>query len=272
MENNRIEANGDVFENREYAQYPECSILDIAPTIGAILQIEMPKAEGSVIKDVTEVLEGSKHIILIIVDSLGFSTYLKLRRFMPTLSSDMGIAGRRVFRCRYIANHTTPAIASILTGVCPEIHRIAKTGDVYRSEHETVLEVANACGIRSAIVIENEGADAMRSKVYSAAGVPDSRDIIDYDMQIKNEAVKCLQGDIQLVAIHFRALDRFAHEGRTEEELGYAASTIDRHIWDILGSVSDAGIIVCGDHQIHLNSGESEEHVALVVMRKMEHH
>ncbi|MCK5660965.1 MAG: alkaline phosphatase family protein, partial [Methanosarcinales archaeon] len=172
------------------------------------------------------------------------------------------------FRCRYIANHTTPAIASILTGVCPEIHRIAKTGDVYKSEHETFLEIANACGIKSAIVIENEGADAMRSKVEKASGVADSRNIIEYDTRIKNEAVKCLQGDIELVAIHFRALDRFAHEGRTKEELGYAASTIDRHIGDILDTVSDAGVIVCGDHPIHLNDRKDEEHVALIALRK----
>jgi len=271
MENKRIEANYDASENSESAQYPECSILDIAPTIGAILGIGMPKAEGRAIEDIVDKLEGAEHILLIIVDSLGFSTYRKFITRTPVLDSKnpdkQGDIDKLAFRCRYFANHTTPAIASILTGVCPQIHRIAKTGDVYKSQHETVLEVANSCGIKSAIVIENEGADAMRSKVHSAMGVADSRNIIDYDTQIKNEAVKCLQGEIQLVTIHFRALDRFAHEGRTDEELGYAASTIDRHIGDILGSVSDVGVIVCGDHPIHLNNGESEEHVALITLR-----
>ena len=278
MRNNKIEANDDAPE------YPECSILDIAPTIGVILQIEMPKAEGRAIEEIVDSLKGAVHILLIIVDSLGFSTYTKFIARMPILDSKNpdklkennrhGGIDKLAFRCRYVANHTTPAIASILTGVCPEIHRIAKTGDVYKSEHETILEVANACGIKSAIVIENEGADAMRSKVEKASGVADSRDIIDYDTRIKNEAVKCLQGDIELVAIHFRALDRFAHEGRTKEELGYAASTIDKHIGEILDSVADAGVIVCGDHPIHLNNKgnwknkKDEEYVALITLRK----
>lgn len=278
MKNSRIKANGNTSENSEYAQYPECSILDIAPTIGAILQIEIPKAEGRAIEDIVDKLEGAEHILLIIVDSLGFSTYQKFISRMPVLDPKNPDKQRDIdkltFRCRYFANHTTPAIASILTGVCPQVHRIAKTGDVYKSEHETFLEVANACGIKSAIVIENEGADAIRSKLHTASGVADSCNIIEYDTQIKNEAVKCLQDDIKLVAIHFRALDRFAHEGRTEEELGYAASTIDRHIGDILNSVSDAGVIVCGDHPIHLNGGKDEkhtkkeEHVALIALRK----
>lgn len=236
------------------------SLVDIAPTIAELLSIPLPGADGVAIPELIDCAQRCDRVVLVIVDSLGYSTYRRLQPYMPHIQGT-------VIRCRAVADHTTPAIASIFTGCCPDTHRIFTTADVRTSPVKSILELANARGIKSAIVIESEGAEAMKAKIDLVAGVDDSRDMLNYDAKIKARAIDLLKHEPVLMAIHFRAIDRYAHEARSFDELAYAAERIDSHISEIRSHLDrNTCVIVCGDHPFHGTCIKDDRDVALIVL------
>jgi len=242
-----------------------CSLIDIAPAIAELLGVPLPGADGVVRPELSDPMRRCSRVgvVLIIVDSLGYSTYQRLKPSMPSVS-----AKSILLRCESVADHTTPAIASILSGCYPETHRVLTTADVLTSSIKSVLERAEECGVKTAVVIETDGAAAMKTKIELSRGVPDSRDIIAYDEAIKEHAVDLLKYKPTLMALHFRAIDRYAHEGRSFKDLAFAAGSIDRHIAEICECLhEDTCVVVCGDHPIHGKRIEDDHGVALIIFR-----
>ena len=236
------------------------SLVDIAPTIAELLGISLPGADGAAIPELIDHLQRCDRVILAIVDSLGYFTYQRLQPYMPHIHGT-------VIRCRAVADHTTPAIASILTGCRPDTHRTFATSDVCTSPIKSILELAEERGIKSAVVIESEGAKAMKTKIDLVAGVDDSSDILDYDAKIKERTIDLLKHEPVLMAVHFRAIDRYAHEARSFDELAYAAELIDNHLCEICRHLdSNTCVFVCGDHPIHGTCIEDDWDVALIVL------
>ncbi|MEA3281717.1 MAG: sulfatase [Euryarchaeota archaeon] len=236
------------------------SLVDIAPTIAELLGIPLPGVDGVAIPELTDHLQRCDRMVLTIVDSLGYFTYQRLQPYMPHIRGT-------VIRCRAVADHTTPAIASILTGCRPDTHRTFTTADVCTSPIKSILELAEESGIKSAVVIESEGAKAMKTKIDLVAGVDDSSDILDYDAKIKEHTIELLKHNPVLMVVHFRAIDRYAHEARSFDELAYAAECIDGHISKICRHLdSNTCVIVCGDHQIHGTCIEDDQDVALIML------
>lgn len=235
------------------------SLVDIAPTIAELLSIPLPGVDGAAIPELTDRLQRCDRVVLVIVDSLGYSTYRRLQPHMPNVQ---GI----VIRCGAVADHTTPAIASIFTGCCPDTPRIFATADVRTSPIKSILELAKERGTKSAIAIESEGAEAMKAKIDLVAGVDDSSDILDYDTKIKDCTIDLLKHEPVLMAVHFRAIDRYAHEARSFDELAYAAKCIDSHISEIRSHLDmNTCVIVCGDHPFHGTCIKDDRDVALIV-------
>ncbi len=236
------------------------SLVDIAPTIAELLGIPLPGADGAAIPELADRLQRCDRVVLAIVDSLGYFTYQRLLPYMPHIHGT-------VIRCKAVADHTTPAIASILTGCRPDTHRTFTTADVCTSPIKSILEIADERGIKSAVVIESEGAEAMRTKIDTVAGVDDSNDMLDYDAKIKERTIDLLKHEPVLMAVHFRAIDRYAHEARSFDELAYAAERIDSHISEICSHLDrNTCVIVCGDHPIHGTCIEDDQDVALIVL------
>ena len=236
------------------------SLVDIAPTIAELLSIPLPGADGTAIPELTDRLQRCDRVLLAIVDSLGYFTYQRLRPYMPHVQGT-------VIRCRAVADHTTPAIASILTGCRPDTHRTFTTADVCTSPIKSILELAEERGIKSAVVIESEGAKAMKTKINLVAGVDDSSDMLDYDTKIKECMIDLLKHEPVLMAVHFRAIDRYAHEARSFDELCFAAERIDNHIDEICRHLDrNTCVIVCGDHPIHGTRSSEDQDVALILL------
>jgi hypothetical protein len=242
-----------------------CSLIDIAPAIAELIGVPLPGADGVVRPELSDLMRRCSRVgvVLIIVDSLGYSTYQRLKPSMPSVS----VKGT-LLRCEAVTDHTTPAIASILSGCYPRTHRVLTTADMLTSSIKSVLERAEECGVKSAVVIEADGAAAMKTKIELSEGVPDSRDIIAYDAAIKGHAIDLLEHKPVLMVLHFRAIDRYAHEGRSFDDLAFAAGSIDRHIAEICRhTLADSCIIVCGDHPIHGKRTEDDHGVALIIFR-----
>ncbi|MEA1894234.1 MAG: sulfatase [Euryarchaeota archaeon] len=236
------------------------SLVDIAPTIAELLSIPLPGADGTAIPELTDRLQRCNRVVLAIVDSLGYFTYQRLQPYMPNTRGT-------VIRCRAVADHTTPAIASILTGCHPDTHRTFATSDVCTSPIKSILELAEERGIKSSVAIETEGAKAMKTKIDLVAGVDDSSDILDYDTKITERTIELLKHEPALIVVHLRAIDRYAHEARSFDELAYAAECIDGHLCEICKHLSrNTCVIVCGDHSIHGTCIEGDRDVALIVL------
>ncbi|MCL7410965.1 MAG: sulfatase-like hydrolase/transferase [Methanosarcinaceae archaeon] len=244
----------------------QCSLVDIAPTISELLEIPMVPPDGKVIQDVIEYANicGCQKVVLIIVDSLGYSLYRYFSESGSIFNNIRQLAGSgMVLRCQSTADHTTPAIASIFTGYYPTKHHIYATDDIYRERAkdpanpkiQTILEWAYDAGCRSAVVIESLGADTFLDRVGEVFGVPDSKDIIEYDSKITDAAVQALESKPDILAVHLRAIDRYAHRAHTWDELKYAAGTVDENIGRIVMAAEKGTLfMICGDHPIHASA------------------
>jgi hypothetical protein len=125
---------------------PPFSQLDIAPTVALILGLHLPESDGRPID--SEVARGCKNVALIIIDSLGYDLLVWL---LPTLESmkALSIVGQ-LLRITAVSNHTTPAIASILSGLLPEHHGIFDKAGAKKSRIKSLPEIAAASGQRCA--------------------------------------------------------------------------------------------------------------------------
>ena len=102
------------------------SLLQIAPTIAEIFSIPL-KTDAKSLDDVLNFVHksgkrGNFRVILLVIDSLDWQFFkdfaYSLRRMHALASSGL------LFKCDTVSEHTTPAIASILTGLRPESHGI----------------------------------------------------------------------------------------------------------------------------------------------------
>lgn len=243
----------------------QCSLVDIAPTISELLDVPMMPPDGKVIPGIIEYANtcSCQKVILIIVDSLGYSLYRYFSESGDIFQNIRQLAGSgMVLQCKSTADHTTPAIASIFTGYLPTKHHIYATDDIYverakdslNPKIKTILEWAYDAGRKSAVVIESRGADTFLDRINEVFGVPDSQDIIEYDSKITDAAVEALKSGPDILAVHLRAIDRYAHRSQTWEELRYAAGTVDVNIGRIVETAEKGTLfMICGDHPIHAN-------------------
>ncbi|AKB78068.1 hypothetical protein MSHOH_1585 [Methanosarcina horonobensis HB-1 = JCM 15518] len=201
---------------------------------------------------------GCKSAVIIVVDSLGYSLYRHLSPIMKNLHeiAENGL----LFKCRSPATITSPAIASIFTGYLPEEHNIYSTADIYtetakNSENprlRSIMEWAYRAGMKSAAVIETEGAQSFRGRIKDFYGVPNSEDILDYDRQITEYALQSLREKPDILAVHLRALDRYSHRAESWKEMKKAAKAIDKNLEEIFQSTEKGTIFfICGDHAVH---------------------
>lgn len=269
----------------------ECSTIDISPTISRLLKIPMVPPTGRPIPEVESYAKerNCKRAVIIVVDSLGYALY---KYFSPLMENLSEIAEKGLlFRCKSAANITSPAIASIFTGYLPEEHNIYSTADIYTertkdSENprlKSIMEWAYRAGMKASAVIESEGAESFRGRIKDFYGVPNSEDILDYDLQITNYAVCALKEKPDILAIHLRTLDRFSHRADSWKELKKAAKAVDENLGEIYRNAERGTIFfICGDHAIHggkkwLKSAKGEDIknyrqnlVALIVACKQE--
>lgn len=238
----------------------ECNAIDIAPTISKLLKIPMVPPTGRPIPEVESYAKerGCKRAVIIVVDSLGYSLY---NYFSPIMKNLNKIAEKGLlFRCKSPATITSPAIASIFTGYLPEEHNIYSTADIYTERTKdpenpklkSIMEWAYRSGMKASAVIESEGAESFRGRIKNFYGVPDSEDILDYDLHITNYALRALEENPDILAVHLRTLDRFSHRAESWKELKKAAKSVDENLGEIYMHAEKGTIFfICGDHTIH---------------------
>lgn len=243
-------------------------LIDVAPTLARVLGVKTPPVDGHPIDEVEG--WGCDGAVLAIVDSLGYGLYRALESDLPNMRS-MTREGL-LLKAECVAPSTTPAIASILTGLLPQNHGISNTSQASESEIRSLLEWASSENLRSAVVMEVEGARTFEGFVKTVMGVPKSLGIRDFDREILARSLEALDTDPKLLVAHFVGIDRIAHRGGGIDEIREAASAIDGHLGDLIAAIpEDCMMIVCGDHPLHagkLKGVFDSKYVALIIWKK----
>jgi len=254
-------------KKRKYTQ------LDIAPTISTFLGFELPKNDGREITEITAFCADKRidQTLLIVVDGVGAALYSKLNGSLACLQ-DLAKNGLFFEIGSLPPRITTPNIGTILTGYTPEHHLLYETADTFYTPVKSILELASEKGIKSGIVIEKIGAQAMLNRVDLAIGVENLHGIIDYDQRIADLALKAFSlEELQFLMIHLRAIDNCAHHYAKEwNDFAFSARTIDKNCERLCyGIQKPTLILVTSDHPIHVEKWahleDNNQDVPLVV-------
>ena len=242
------------------------SLLQIAPTLAEFFGITLI-TRASPVERILEFAYSRNPIppvvVLVVIDSLDFQFYSSCVTELEVLHEFVERDGL-LFECETVSNHTTPAIASILTGLLPESHRIITSEDVGKSKINSILEMLADQGTPTAAVLETMGTKPLLGRISYVFAVDDREDIIEYHELIKTHTISALQKpEVRLVFAHLRAIDRFSHRGW---DLRVAAKVTNENMRAIAEAVSDRNgmLLICGDHKMHLKNKKREEGPATV--------
>jgi hypothetical protein len=224
------------------------SLLDVAPTLAHTLGISIPRSDGLPIVDV--IGWNCRNAVLLIVDSLGYDLY---RWLMPKMENISCLAGSGIqFEAFAVSNHTTPAIASILSGLMPDHHGIYDKAGAKESSLLSLPEIASASGLKTAVIMEKSGAEVYEGLIEIVRGIPDTLSPREFDQESCRMTLEALSQRPRLLVSYFIGIDKTVHMGQGPEELREAAATIDRCLGEIIYAADPSTLIVlCGDHPIH---------------------
>jgi hypothetical protein len=224
------------------------SQIDIAPTAAHILGLELPNPDGRPID--LALGRGSKNVAIIIIDSLGYDLLIWL---LPTLENMRKlISGGQLLRMACVSNHTTPAIASILSGLLPQNHGIFDKAGAKQSPVLSLPEVASLSGQRCAVIMEQNGAEVYDGLIEMAYGISDRIPPQEFDRESCRMTCLALLERPRLLVSYFIGIDKSAHLGLGPEGIMDAALLIDRSLGEIVRTADEETLfIICGDHPIH---------------------
>ncbi len=246
------------------------SLLQIAPTLAKFFGITLITRA----RPVERILESAYSrnpippvVVLVVIDSLDCHFYSTCVTELEVLHEFVERDGL-LFECETVSTHTTPAIASILTGLRHESHRIITSEDVGKSKINSILEILEDEGTPTAAIMEANGTKPLSGRISYVFAVDDREDIAEYDELIKTHTISVLQKhEVRLVFAHLRAIDRFSHRGW---DLRVAAKLTNENMRAIAEAVSEQNgmLLICGDHEMHQKNkrrGKAPATVPLIV-------
>jgi hypothetical protein len=227
------------------------SLLQIAPTLAAFFGVPL-NSSARPVESVLKFMRARKPnvVVLMVIDSLDLRIYSDFAAELEVLHRLAGRDGR-LFSFEPISNHTTPAIASILTGLEPETHGIVVSADVATSKLKSILEILADAGTPTAAVLDTNGAEPLLGRMSYVFGVENREDIVEYDEEIRTHTLAVLRKqDVRFMLAHLRSIDRFAHRGW---DLRVAARITNENMAVIAEAVRDRNgmLFICGDHAAH---------------------
>ncbi len=224
------------------------SLLDVAPTIARILGVDLPKPDGLPIAAVDG--WGCRNVLLIIVDSLGYDLY---RWLQPRLVNMSRLASAGIlYRADAVSNRTTPSIASILSGLLPEHHMILDKAGAKESSLLSLPEIASYSGLKTAVIMEKNGAEVYEGLIEIVGGIPDTLCPRDFDLESCRMTIDALHQMPRLLVSYFIGIDKSVHMGCQPEAIREAAITVDHCLGEVLlAAEPDTLVVICGDHPVH---------------------
>jgi len=228
--------------------------IDVAPTIARVLGFKF-SCDGKPINKIVKLSKHCNHVVLLIIDSLGFEEYIKQRNSFKFVSK--AESSGLLFKCLSYSYYTTPSIATLLCGLKPEKHNVWKTEDAYKSTVKNVLVVASKLGYKTAVIMEKLGALSFQNRINIVKPIEKIPDVKKFDTAICSETISTINNfSPNLVVTHLRTLDK----------LGFNRETIS-HVDSIVEKITKTCkprtlVLLCGDHPPH--NMKKEKFVALI--------
>ncbi len=231
---------------------------DIAPTLTKILDINYDIPTGKSI-DIREEYIGKK-ILLAIIDSFDWSIYEKFgRKIIKKLSSSF-----EEYKLSSPAEVTSPAIATILTGLNPDEHNVFSTEDAKNSESLNLPEFAMKRGIKVTVVMEAGGANTFLRTLDSVTAVEDTGNIDTFDDEIMEGVGKGIE-KYEFIVCHLRTIDEYLHQGKSLDKIEERFEHLLNKIYS-LGKEGDFIIFITGDHKAHGDMIEGSNYLPLNIL------
>ncbi len=231
---------------------------DIAPTLAEILDVSYDVPSGKPL-EIGEEFTGKK-ILLAIIDSLDWSLYLMFGK--PFMERRFGNSFEE-FRISSQASITSPAIATILTGLDPEEHGVFSTNDAKDNEILNLPDFAQSQGIDTTVIMEAGGASVF-SRAMNVTPVKDVEDIRAFDKEILSGVEKSIS-KYRFIVCHLRAIDEYFHQCR---DLGEIEKEVERLLGEII-RLAERGkylLVITGDHKSHGNVIEGSDMLPLLFL------
>jgi hypothetical protein len=227
------------------------SLLHIAPTLAAFFGVPLETSKRPVELLLAFLQTHNPSVVaLVLIDSLDSPLYSALADDLQVLH-ELASNGL-VFDCETVTDTTTPAIASILTGLLPEEHGILTSDEVGTSQVNSILELLDDAGKPTAAILETAGTRPLVGRISYVCPVDDREDIQEYDALITRHTVAVVhKKEVRFVFAHLRAIDRFAHRNK---DLRIAAQLTNEHMKKIAAAVRarEGALFICGDHVAHV--------------------
>lgn len=231
---------------------------DIAPTLAEILEISYDIPSGRAL-EIGEDFAGEK-ILLTIIDSLDWPLYLKFGKSF--LRKTLGNTFEE-FKISSPATETSPAIATILTGLNPEEHRVFSTNDAWDSEILNLPEFAQLQDVDTTVIMEAGGASVF-SRTMNVTPVKDVENIRAFDKEIISGIEKSIS-EFRFIVCHLRTIDEYFHQGRNLKEIG---KEVERILGEVI-RLAEGGkylLVITGDHRSHGKVLEGSEMLPLIFL------
>lgn len=247
-----------------------CSLLQIAPTIAKMFAIPL-SSDAEPLNEVLQLQNQNQiqiqnqnknnsdfRVVLIVIDSFDCNIFRSFASDFPEINAlvDRGI----LLPCDTVSTHTTPAIASILTGLPPESHGITTENDVGKSNIDSILEIIDAYGFKTAAILEEKGAEPLKNRISLVFPVRDREDIMSYDSEVAGDIISALSDGAVMIFAHLRTIDRFAHRAY---DMHVAARFTDAIVGHIVRAIrttdAETILIMCGDHEAHTQNETPDE-------------
>ncbi len=151
-----------------------------------------------------------------------------------------------------VSNHTTPAIASILSGLIPEHHGIYDKAGATTSSILSLPEIASSAGLKSAVIMERSGAEVYDGLIEIIGGVSDNLSPREFDREIRRLSLDAVHQRPRLLVSYYLGIDRTSHLGMGPKQIKAAAMFIDGCVGELVrASEPETLVIICGDHTVH---------------------
>lgn len=238
---------------------------DIAPTIAKILDLPYNVPTGESI-EIKEKIIGKK-VILAIIDCFDWNIYEKYGR---SILKEAVNGFLFEYRVSSNASRTSPAIATILTGLDPDEHSISSTADVESSDIVNLPRFAEMNGVKTTVVMEAKGANTFSGDIKEIHPVEDEEDIIEFDYKILENVRKSIDR-FSFIVFHIRTIDRFLHRGKGS---GIVKNELEKNIKKIvnIAQSSDFLLVITGDHKSHGDTFEGDKILPFLIINFSENY
>jgi hypothetical protein len=153
----------------------------------------------------------------------------------------------------------------------PEHHQIFDKAGAKASSILSLPEIASAAGLKSAVIMETNGAEVYEGLIEITHGISDQVPPEEFDRKACQLTVQSLQESPRLLVSYFIGIDKSVHLGRDWTGIRNAAFYIDRCLGEIAGAADEKTLLmICGDHPIHagpLKRSSEPYCVALILAR-----